>query len=483
MRKVIYIIFAAILTFVFWSCSEDIMDKINKDVNDPTEMVSKLIITDAMTSTAFSVIGGSDLNFYASVYIEHNAGVWNQFYNADIRSGEPTSSTTYNNSWVSMYQTLYNLKNVIDKCSAGGTEAGNYQTLGIAQLLSALNLATLTDAMGDVPWTQALQPGVIFTPVIDKQEDIYKVVFNFLDSAIVNLDKVSIYPSLGTQDFIYGGNSTLWKKFAYGLKARYTMRLSLKTPAYNDVITFADQSFASSDEQAQYNYNGTSAISPFNLIFTDRNYYGASQSLHDKLTARNDPRDALFFKAHPKSSDPAIIFAPNGTSNMIQDFYSVSAISTPTAPTYLLSYHEIEFLKAEALVRLNNLPEADSALRLAITAAFEKVNIGLSASDARDYMNSNVRTKFNAGALSEVMNQKYIAFFEEEALEAYNDYRRLKAMGDNVIILANPRNTTQFPLRFTYGADDVTTNKNVSDAYGDGTYVYSQNVWWAGGTR
>ena len=38
---------------------------------------------------------------------------------------------------------------------------------------------------------------------------------------------------------------SLWKKFAYGLKARYTMRLSLKSPDYANVIAYADQSFTS----------------------------------------------------------------------------------------------------------------------------------------------------------------------------------------------------------------------------------------------
>ena len=98
---------------------------------------------------------------------------------------------------------------------------------------------------------------------------------------------------------IYGGDTALWKKFAYGLKARYTMRLSLKTPAYSNVITFADQSFTSGDEQAQFNYNGTTTISPFYILYQDRDYYGASQSLHDKLTERNDPRDDIFFMPHP----------------------------------------------------------------------------------------------------------------------------------------------------------------------------------------
>jgi len=482
MKKRINIILpAVILAMTLWSCSESVMDEINKDINDPNDMVSSLIITDAMTSSAFNIVGG-DFNIYTSVYIEHNTGTFGQLYNADLRSSEPTASTTYNNTWNAVYANLYCLKLVREKCSAGGSEEGNYHTLGIAQILTALNLAVLTDMIGDVPWTQSCQPGVIFTPELDSQEDIYADIFSLLDEGIANLDKETIFVSLGNQDLIYGGDTDSWKKFAYGLKARYTMRLSYRTPAYTDVITFADQSFTSAAEQAQFNYNGSTALSPFWVFFRDRDYYGASQSLHDKLAERSDPRDNVFFIPHP-SAGGSLVFAPNGTANQVQGAYSISAISTITAPTYLLSYHEIEFLKAEAYVRLNNLPAAEDALENAITAAFQKVNIGLTATDAADYYDDYVSARFSANPLSEVMNQKYIAFFEEEAIEAYNDYRRLKAMGNNVITLANPKNTTQFPLRLTYGSGDVTTNVNVRDAYGDGTYVYTENVWWAGGTR
>jgi hypothetical protein len=480
-KKINIILSATILALTLWSCSESIMDEINKDINDPSDMVSSLIITDAMTTSAFSVVGG-DFAFYASLYIEHNTGTFGQFYNADIRSSEPTASSTYNNPWDGVYANLYSLKLVREKCSEGGAEAGNYHTLGIAQILTALNLAVLTDVMGDVPWTEAIQPGVIFTPVLDSQEEIYNDIFQLLDDAITNLDQVSIYSSLGIQDLIYGGDTDLWKKFAYGLKARYTMRLSLKAPAYADVITFANQSFTSADEQAQFSYNGATALSPFYCMFRDRDYYGASQSLHDKLVERSDPRDDVFFTTYPNVGGN-LLFAPNGTANQVQGAYSISAISTINAPTYLLSYHELEFLKAEAYVRLNNLTAAEDALEKAITAAFQKVNIGLTATEAGNYFNNIVSSRFTANPLSEVMNQKYIAFFEEEAVEAYNDYRRLKAMGNNVITLENPRNTTQFPLRFTYGSEDVTTNVNVRNAYSDGTYVYTENVWWAGGTR
>ncbi len=481
MRKFIYLLFTAVQAISLLSCSESVMEEINRDVNNPGDISSRLIISDAMTASAFSVTGG-DFAFYASIYVEHNTGTWGQFYNADIRSTQPSSSSTYNNSWDATYGNLYALKLIRDKCSTGGSEEGNNHTLGIAQILTAYNLAILTDVMGDIPWKEALKPGVIFTPVLDKQEAIYNDIFSLLDDAIANLDKETIYPSLANQDLIYAGNNELWKKFAFGLKARYTMRLSLKKPGYTDVINFANQSFTSASQQALFAYNGSTTQSPFFCMFRDRDYYGASQSLHEKLVARSDPRDNVFFRAHPDVGGE-LVFAPNGMANQVQSSYSVSAISIATAPTYLLSYHEIEFLKAEAYVRNGNLALADTSLRKAVTAAFSKTNIGLNASDALNYFKTVVRSKFTADPLSEVMNQKYIAFYEEEAIEAYNDYRRLKAMGNNVVNLVNPLNTNRFPLRFSYGSEDQTTNVNIREAYGDGTYVYSENVMWAGGTR
>lgn len=469
------------------SCSEDLMDDLNKNVNDPENMASRLILTDLMTKSAFS-IAGSDLAFYASVYIEHNVGIYNQSYNAEIRTNEPTSSTTYNNSWNTIYRNLRDLKNVIEKCSEGGDEEGNVINLGIAQILAAYNLATLTDLMGDVPWSEALQPGVIFTPNLDSQQSIYDAIFKFLDDGIANLGKERTFPLLGTQDFIYGGDAASiakWTKFGYGLKARYTMRLSHRSPNYADVIAFANQSFANSGEEAKFRYNGTTSKSPFNQFYTDRNYFGASQSLHEKLQSRNDPRDDKFFK--PAAGQSSIEFAPNGNPDQVQGRYGISAITNITAPTFLMSYHELEFLKAEAYARQGaaSLPQATEALKKAITAAFAKVNIGLSSAEAGEYFDTRVAPRLTTpeSALEEIMVQKYLAFYEEEAVEAYNDYRRLKAMGNNFIQLNNSLNSNSFPLRFTYGASDVTTNENVRDAYGNGTYVYTENVWWAGGSR
>lgn len=470
---------ALVLSVLAIGCSKDAMDKVNKDRNNPNEVPAKFVITDAIVSSAFNITG-SDYAFYASVYMEHHVGIYGQLYNAEKRIADPYLSSTYDNSWSSSYTNLWNLKGVIESCSPGGKEAGNFQTLGIAQVLTAYNLAILTDLMGDVPWTEAGQPGVIFQPKLDKQEAIYKNVFEFLDAAIVNLDKTSSFASIGAADLLFKGNSALWKKFAYGLRARYNMRLSLKAPKYQQVIDDVNKSFISPAglpaEEAKFAFNGGTLINPFYKFGSDRDYFGASTSLHNKLVARNDPRDANFFVPY-KEGGP-LVFAPNGNPDQTQELYGLSGLLSPTAPIYMLSYHELQFLKAEAYARLTNLTLAEEALKLGIEHAFLKV--GLTRAQAQTYYTANVKALFTVNPLKEIMIQKYIAFFEDEAVEAYSDFRRSRAMGNNYAELAN---SSPIPLRYTYGSSDVTTNNNVKSAYGDGQYVKTENVWWAGGTR
>lgn len=465
-------------SFLAASCSKQVMDKINENPNNPQDVSSKFILTDVMTSSAFKVTG-SDYAFYASVYTELNAGIFGQMFDAEMRISGPVSASTYNNTWGNQYENLYELKKVIEKCSAAGSEAGNYASLGIAQILTAYNLAMLTDLMGDVPYSEALQSGVIFQPKLDKQQALYDTVFNLLDSAVINLKKTNTSAAayaIGAQDLIFSGNTAKWLKVAYGLKARYTMRLSLRRPDYQGVVDNALKSYASAADEFKYNYNGGSTVNPFYSFANDRWYFGSSQSLHNKLTERNDPRDKAFF-----DYDPAV-FAPNGNVLENQSAYGGSALLSKTTPTYMQSYHEVLFLLSEAYARLNDKTNAENYLKKAIEVSFVKV--GLTVADADSYYTGNIQSKFTANPLQEIMIQKYLSFYGEESIEAYNDYRRLIAMGNDFIKLENPLNgQNKFPWRFTYGADDVSANKNVKAAYGDGSYVYSQQVWWAGGDR
>ena len=48
------------------ACTEDAMDKVNKNPNNPQDAPAKFLITDLGVSTAFSTVGG-DFSLYSSV--------------------------------------------------------------------------------------------------------------------------------------------------------------------------------------------------------------------------------------------------------------------------------------------------------------------------------------------------------------------------------------------------------------------------------
>lgn len=476
MKKFNYIFFIVIV--LLSSCSEDLMDHINKNPNNPTSVKSQFLLTEIQTAIAFSLVGG-DYCYYSTAYVEHKVGIYNQLYSAEIRSTNATSATTLNNGWNSAYSAMLACNEIIKKCSEGGDEVGNFPALGMAQILKAHIASVLTDAFGDIPYTESTQPGVIFTPVLDKQEAIYQDIFTLLDDGIENLGKETVHDPITNQDFFYGGDLEAWERFANGLKARYTMRLSHKNPQYSKVIEYAADSFDEGEECLYDKFDGKSASNPTYLFYFHRDYFGSSLSLKEKIDARNDPRFDKFFVDYDE--DTPLEFAPNGTPVQGQGKYGLSGLLDETAPIYILSYHELKFLEAEAYIRLDETDasgDAEAALKEAIKYAFMKV--GLTEGQDTTYYNSDVKAKFDADPLSEIMHQKYFSFYDNESFEAFNDIRRWKAMGDNAIELKNPN---FFPLRFPYGSSDVTTNKNVRTAYGNGDYVKTENVWWAGGTR
>lgn len=69
------------------ACTEDAMDKINENPNNPLDAPAKFLITDLGVNTGFSTVGG-DFSLYSSVYIEHETGISNQLYRAEVRSGD-----------------------------------------------------------------------------------------------------------------------------------------------------------------------------------------------------------------------------------------------------------------------------------------------------------------------------------------------------------------------------------------------------------
>jgi len=519
MKKILYInvlrltIAAAVLSGLTLSCSDDVMDEINKDINHPTSLSSNFVITQVQTSLAFNVVGG-DYNSYIAVCIEHEGGADSQMYETDMRYYVMEDPSSWGNTWAYTYNNLAACKDIIRICSEGGAEPDNAVNLGIGKTLMAYQLALATDLHGDIPWSEALDFSVYRAPQLDKQETIYQEVFRLLDEALTafNGGKASI----AAQDLYYGGNVSNWIKAVYGLKARYTMRLigrsSDRNGDLNKVLDYVSKSFTSASEEMKLDkYDAATFYNPLYTFARSRDYLGFSKSLMDKFVARNDPRqdqvavNVNYELISPSSSD----YNPIHNGEQDKGVYTKSAPDwAEKAPTQLLSYHELLFLKAEAQARLGQDPS--ETLRAAIAAGFENLantiqaainstfknkvsgELTLSAAAGEEHFDKNVKPLLSANAVKQVMIEKYLAFFgaSGEGVEAYADIRRLKYLNEDYIELVNPNNAASatypkghFPLRLGYGNGDTNNNPNVSAAQGDGSFIYSEPVWWAGGSR
>ena len=504
------ILFLALGFTALASCSEDAMDRVNKDNDHTTSAPAKFVLADVITSTAFSGVGG-DLNTYFSVYTEHTVGIDNQLYNAEIRDGEPSVSSTFNNVWGELYSTLKNARITI--LLASNEVYANYTTRGMAEVLAAISSGLITDAFGNTPYSQAALPELengrpkFMNPDIDAQEAIYQSIMKYLDDAIVDLPKGDVKDPVKEYDLLYKGDGKKWIKLAYGLKARYTMHLLARSQNrqadLQKVLEYVDKSFKSLDEQAAFSVYNKDNWNPLFAFFDSREALAASKSFWDKLVERKDPRlrrlfcntDGVQIKG---TDDKSLLMAPNGTADPIRGHYNTPIfVYSRVCPTMLMSYHELLFLKAEALARLNKTAEAEAALKEAIVAAIANAELGVSAAinvgvektseaitekEAEEYFDKNVKPLFTANPVREVMVQKYLAMLGAfgESTECYNDIRRMKALKEDFVKLSNPK---PFPLRAPYGNSDVIANPKVNAAYGDGQYVYSDPVWWAGGNR
>mgnify|MGYP001766194957 CR=1 FL=1 len=472
--KSVKIVWLAIFPFFLFACSEDKMDEINKERNQALEMGAQSIIPSIEVVSGFET-AGTDIAWYATVYIEHSAGSWAQSYDADKRTGQ-TVGTLFNNNWNSIYDCLMVCNDVLKKTDpATGNEKDNKFARGIAQTLMAYNLATLTDMWGEIPWSEALKGAENLQPKYDKQSTIYPEIFKLLDDAIKNFGEATNISSVG--DYIYKGSKDKWTKAAYSLKARYSLRLTnVDANAATKALDAASKGFASAADGMLFSSyeNTATGENPWFQFLSDRAHLSVGTTLYNLMLERHDTlRMAAYFTKIGGEYKPA----PNGGSQQTQGgVYSNSKITADgkVAPTPIMTFHELKFIVAEAKFRKGDATWKDD-LKAAVEANF--VFHGLTAAQGTTYYNGSVARKLTPGnELNEILLQKYIGAYEFEATEAYNDYRRVPGF----ITLNNPNNTTVgFVWRFPYPTSEQSSNSaNIPKVN-----VFTDKLWWAGGAE
>jgi hypothetical protein len=495
MMKIKYICGLALATLFMTSCSEDTMDRINTDEAHPSTSIvaGKYQITDAEVSTVYNILCGN-YAWYVSSYTEQLFGTGNnQLKNVEVRQlSEMSASSTFNNEWNNTYANLNNLISLKKKCAVGGVCEGQYDLLGMEQTLEALNWGVLTDLHGDIPCSECLK---VSAPKLDSQDSVYNYIFALLDSAQVNFAKGGEHAS--AQDILFANDLDKWAGLAHALKARYLLHTyGVNKNVLAEVLTETDAAVAKGFDGCNLDvFNGKTADNSWSAYWVSREYIGSSKTVDDLLVERKDPREAIY---NYDKFGTKTVAAPGDTALAVQtEGVDIPAwLEKGAAYLHLFSKSELYFIRAEVKARLNQ--DAKSDFQTGVKAAFadwistgSPAGVAISDSDIIKYL-AKEDTLYASNPLKEIMIQKYIAQTRDEQLETYNDIRRCRYTdGTYYVTMTNPENTVaganHWPLRLPYGESDVVSNPNVSKAFGTGnaagTYIFSDPVWWAGGTR
>jgi len=382
-------------------------------------------------------------------------------------------------------------------------------TTGPATVMSQWIYQNLTDLWGDVPYSEALKGDASapnFKPTYDAQKDIYYGMLSKLTAASTAMvgGNSAADPGLGSADPIYKGDVTKWIKFSNSLRARMAMRLSQADPAKAQAeltAAFAGGNvFTSNGDNAKLSWPGDGVFdNPWAGNFSTRDDHRMAKTLVDTLLGLNDPRLTIY--AQPTKADPTKYAGmQNGLDNTFTaTFFNTTsrpgAIFYPGAttygtfgtsagkatPSYIMTYAELSFIKAEAAERgWGGFTPAQAAqfYNDGVTASITQW--GGTAAQAATYLaQASVAYTPGAAGLAKIGLQKWISLFTQ-GNEAWSEFRRT---GYPASIVAGPKMYPATPglaMRLLYPPAEAAVNQAGLDVAiaRQGADLTTTKVWW-----
>lgn len=458
-------------------CDMSDITSVNDNPNAPEEVEPRFLMPAIIHEGVEAVMG------YPSVSLEWG-NPWVQHY-ASLQYGY-TDRYEMPSDFSDSYWDLFWLDPVPDAQTMLelGRERGNRNVEAVALILKSWLFQVMTDTWGDVPYSEAAQPGETIAPVYDSQESIYAGIISDLKAAQDMIDPGQpLFPTgSSSSDIIFDGDLELWRRFANSLRLRAGMRLSevdAATAASVVQSAVSDGVIETEAQEPTLAYPGAAPNEqPWSVHFRERlNDYRASATMVDTLASLDDPRLGVYYT--PAPSHGGFAGKPNGTVDThglpydslsdIGDYWKQADL-----PTWLMTLAEVELLKAEAASRNWIGGDAANFFESGIRASMRRV--GVAEVDIDDYL-QQAEVQYDASRWREQIGlQKWIALFQNGA-EAWAEYRRLGAPD----LEPGPASVEPMvPLRAPYPAHEQDlNNQNLQAARarqgGDDATV---PVWW-----
>ena len=230
-------------------------------------------------------------------------------------------------------------------------------------------------------------------------------------------------------------------------------------------MTELNLAFTSNMDDMQFNFGpGASESNPLYQFMRDGADVRMGAFFIDMLKEYNDPRLEVY--AYPDDNEEYTGSTP-GSGNAAASKPG-PAVADAESPTYLITYVELLFMKAEIIYQTgNDENQVRDILIQAVTESLDKLSV-YDESWLTAYASSIADLQGN-DLFEEVMTQKYIATFYQP--EVYHSWRRTGFP----IIPPNPNGVfEQIPRRFPYSSYEQYFNReNVPQ----GVSIIDR-VWW-----
>ncbi|MEN8226020.1 MAG: SusD/RagB family nutrient-binding outer membrane lipoprotein [Bacteroidota bacterium] len=466
--KIITALFFIAMFFVS-SCTKN-FEEINTDPNNPSEAplgnVFAYVIKDITAR-----FGSAEMLHPAS-YVGH---ITKGFY-TDVSNyiGPPSASL-----WNGTYRVTMSNANFVLR---GAEEEGYNNLRGATLVLKAYAMQMVTDAYGQAPYFEAgLGSEGIITPSYDTEKEIYYDLLQQLEYANELLVDTAILGPLEFNDILYNGNIEQWKKFCNSLHLRLAIRISNIDEStasaeiskiLNDPVKYPI--LESNSDNALLAYPGGEWVEPWTQYHKSINDNRMAKPLVDTLLNYADPRLAFYADTIDDGTYKGLEVGAQYTHLRSHSKIDALFVENELGPVFLMKYAEVEFIKAEAMMRGFAGGVAQDAYEAGITASCEEY--GISSDDITTYLEGPEVVW--ADDINQIYLQKWISLFRQ-SWEAWAEMRRTDIPKLSPAVNSSVSGHNRPPFRFSYPDLEVKLNgANIPAAVVEDDHYWGYQIWW-----
>ena len=457
MKKLIYLLLPVLL---ITACTKDI-SRFNFETKKPAVVPAGPLFANGVKNLA-DIYGSASVNTNVFRFtVKHWAmAVYQEEAQYDFSTRNIPQAW-----WTSLYRDVLNDLNEASRvitADATMLPAVKANQLAIVDVMQVFAFNTLVNTFGDVPYTEALNPSILF-PKYDDAKTIHTDLLKRLNDDISKLNAGS-GGFAASEDPVYKGSVAKWIKFANSLRMKIGMTIADVDNAAAKAAVEASDAMAMSSAADNAAVTYLTASPNTNPLYTDivlggRSDYVAAKDLLDTLNALGDPRKTLYFGTNNAGQYAGGIV---GKTNTFSDMSKPNAkVYAADAPVIFMDYVETEFYRAEAKERGYNVAgTAQEHYNNAIKASI--IFWGGTAADADLYLlKPEVAYTTAPGTFRQKIGfQKWIALYNRP-FDAWTELRRL-----DFPQLSLPVNAKSgFPNRLLYANNEQQLNgKNYTSA-------------------